>query len=181
LSLPAFIYHPDPVGTGNVAASDEECLCCGQARGYVYTGPVYAEDELDEQVCPWCIADGSAHAKFEAEFTDTEGIGGYGAWEKIPPAVVEEIAFRTPGFSGWQQEKWWTHCGDGAQFLGRIGFREASERGRELLEALTDGISFATTAERDDYLRALDSEGSPAGYAFRCRHCGKLGGYSDSD
>jgi len=24
--------------------------------------------------------------------------------------VVEEVAYRTPGFSGWQQERWWTHC-----------------------------------------------------------------------
>jgi hypothetical protein len=31
---------------------------------------VYAEAELDDQLCPWCIADGRAAAKFDAQFTD---------------------------------------------------------------------------------------------------------------
>ena len=39
----------------------------------------------------------------------------------------------------------------------------------------------ADAAERESYLRSLDHDGSPTGYAFRCLHCGKLGGYSDCD
>jgi uncharacterized protein CbrC (UPF0167 family) len=181
LSLPAFKYHPDPVGTGNVVESDEECLCCGQARGYIYTGPVYALDELDEQICPWCIADGSAHRKWNATFTDPEGVGDYGHWGQVPRAVIEEIAHRTPGFGGWQQERWWTHCGDGAEFLGVVGYREAAAYAPELLEALVCDISFPSAAERERYLHALNKDGSPTGYAFRCTKCGKLGGYSDRD
>nr|WP_237539126.1 CbrC family protein [Streptomyces sp. SID486] len=41
--LPAFPYHPDPIGTGAVVRSEAECASCGQARGYVYAGPVFAE------------------------------------------------------------------------------------------------------------------------------------------
>jgi uncharacterized protein len=185
LSLPTFKYHPDPIKTGSIEPSPVECACCGEARGYIYSGPVYAEDELDDRICPWCISDGSAHAKFGASFTDEAGVGGYpggsAQWDKVTRAVIEETAFRTPGFSGWQQEQWWTHCGDGAEFLGRIGFGEASKHGPDLLEALAPAAGFATAAERESYLRALDRDGSPTGYAFRCRHCGKLGGYSDSD
>ena len=58
--LPTFKYHPDPVATGNVVQSDTECVCCGKARGFIYAGPVYAIEEYDHCICPWCIADGSA-------------------------------------------------------------------------------------------------------------------------
>ena len=71
--LPKFKYHPDPVATGSVKATEESCICCGRARGFIYVGSAYAEDELDEQICPWCIADGSAHSRFDASFTDEAG------------------------------------------------------------------------------------------------------------
>src|SRR3954464_15575951 len=166
--LPIFKYHPDPLKTGSIKPSSAECVCCGKSRGYIYTGPVYAIEEYDESICPWCIADGSAHARFAASFHDEPGVGGGGAWDEVPEEVVEEIAFRTPGFSGWQQEQWWTHCGDGAAFLGRVGYDDASRYGAELLDALAEGPSFADAAERESYLRSLDHDGSPTGYAFRC-------------
>jgi organic radical activating enzyme len=36
----------------------------------MFTG--YSEEELDDSLCPWCLADGSAHRKFDATFFDTE-------------------------------------------------------------------------------------------------------------
>ena len=61
--LPVFLYHPDPIATGSIQPSATPCKVCGQARGYIYTGPVYTEirNRLDDAICPWCIADGSAH------------------------------------------------------------------------------------------------------------------------
>lgn len=173
MTLPKFTYHPDPIATGSIVASEETCLCCGQARGYIYKGPIYSTRDPDYYLCPWCIADGSAHRKFNAEFTD---IGGYGKWEKVNSAIRDEVAQRTPGFSGWQQEMWWTHCGDAAEFLGPMGYEEAVALGPELLEAFNCGY---TSPYREEYLRALDRDHGPTGYAFRCRHCGALGGYSD--
>jgi uncharacterized protein len=114
VELPRFTYHPDPRATGFVVESDAICLACGAARGYIYTGPVFAVEELVEAICPWCIADGTAAERFDAEFTD---VGSY-VPEDVPPEVLEEIARRTPGFSGWQQEHWLYHCGDGAAFEG---------------------------------------------------------------
>ncbi len=38
--------------------------------GVHHTGPVYAIAELSDNVCPWCIADGSAAERFAA-FSDT--------------------------------------------------------------------------------------------------------------
>jgi uncharacterized protein len=104
--LPAFKYHPDPLASGSVILSNAVCACCKKARGFIYSGPVYGPDV--DHLCPWCIADGTAHAQFGVSFTDEAGIGGYRDWDAVPQDVIETVAYRTPGFSGWQQEQWWT-------------------------------------------------------------------------
>ncbi len=38
--------------------------------------------------------------------------------------VIDEVSGRTPGFSGWQQERWLVHCGDACAFLGPAGRTE---------------------------------------------------------
>jgi uncharacterized protein len=178
MDLPRFPYHPDPIATGSVVASDAVCQACGQARGYIYTGPVYAEEDLDDAFCPWCIADGTTQARFDAEFTDVAGIGGYGAWEKVPDAVREEVAYRTPGFNGWQSERWFTHCGDAAALLAIVGRKELDTFGPEAVEAIRIESGY-TGAGWEAYYAALDRDHGPTAYIFRCRHCGLLGGYSD--
>jgi len=165
--LPEFPYHPDPRATGVVEASETVCASCGQGRGFIYTGPVYAAEELVDCLCPWCIADGSAAEKFEAEFTDV----GWGVPEDVPRRVIEEVATRTPGFSGWQQEHWLYHCGDAASFLGRVGWRELQAY-PEAIEPLRQGS--------DDDLEALSADGETTAYLFRCRHCARHLAYADS-
>jgi uncharacterized protein CbrC (UPF0167 family) len=179
--LPTFKYHPDPIATGSVVESEAICECCETARGYIYVGPVYAVEELVDCICPWCVADGSAHSKFDAHFMDADGVGGYGEWEAVPRAIAEEIAFRTPGFSGWQQERWWTHCADAAEFVGAVGSAAAKALGEQFLEHIRAQAGLEGGPRWAQYLAALDVEHGPTAYAFRCRHCGKLGGYSDSD
>lgn len=181
MSLPRFTYHPDPLATGSIIASPTVCVSCHQARGYVYTGPVYAEEEYDAQICPWCIADGSASARLDASFTDDEGIGGGGEWDDVPEAVVEEVARRTPGFSAWQQEQWWTHCGDAGQFIGRAGQGELQALGAGAIAAIQDSAGLDDGPQWDHFFGALRKDGSPTAYMFRCRHCGELGGYQDCD
>jgi len=106
LSLPAFKYHPDPIGTGSIEAGEVDCVCCGEVREYTYVGPVYASTDFDEAFCPWCISNGLAHQTYGAEFTDMAAIGDYDYTSQaaVPQQVKEEIAYRTTGFSGWQQE-----------------------------------------------------------------------------
>ena len=178
--LPTFRYHPDPIKSGSVLVSDDTCINCEQARGYMYAGPVYAEGEYEGKICPWCIADGSAHAKFSVSFTDESAIGGYGAWDSAPTDVVAEVAYRTPGFNGWQQEQWWTHCGDAAECLGPKGRRELELVGTDAIEAIRQN-SGLEGSEWDCFYRALSKNSSPTAYLFRCRHCGTIGGYADSD
>ena len=91
MTLPTFKYHPNPVESESIEESDTRCECCEKETGYIYTGPVYAEDELDECLCPWCIVSGKAHEKFDAEFTDIDGIGGGGLWEDVNDKIKEEI------------------------------------------------------------------------------------------
>ena len=177
-ALPTFRYHPDPIATGSVVASDATCRCCGRARGVIYAGPVHAEEDLDDALCPWCIADGSAAARFGAEFVDAAGVGGYGDWDAVPDAVVAELTQRTPAFSGWQEERWWTHCGDAGEFLGPAGAAELRSTWAAALPALQADVGY-TGPEWDEYLRALDRDRGPTAYVFRCRRCGLLGGYSD--
>ena len=175
--LPRFTYHPDPVGTGSIEPSAAECRCCGQARGYIYTGPVYAEEELDRAFCPWCIADGSAAERFGAEFTDPAGVAS-GLWVPVPDEVVDEVCHRTPGFEGWQTERWWTHCRDAGEFLGRAGRDDLVGRWAGALEE----IRADTEVGDDDWemiFESLEVDGDATAYVFRCRHCGKLGGYAD--
>lgn len=178
MDLPNFTYHPDPLATGSVVSSEKTCGICGRARGFIYALETYGEQSVDA-ICPWCIADGPAHEKFGVEFSDWSGIGGYGEWEPVPSAVADEIAYRTPGFASWQQERWFTHCGDGALFLGAMGHAELKARGAEAMEAirLESGLS---GAEWTSYFEAMDAKFGPTAYLFRCRHCGRLGGYSDS-
>jgi uncharacterized protein CbrC (UPF0167 family) len=178
--LPLFKYHPDPVSTGSIIKSDAVCECCGQSRGFIYTGPIYAEDEID-CICPWCIADGRAHQELEASFADECGIGGGGAWCDVTSEIIEEVAYRTPGFSGWQPEQWWTHCDDAAQFLGRAGKEELLALGPDAVLAIQDSTGLPDGAEWDSFFSALDKDGSPTAYIFRCWTCGALGGYQDCD
>lgn len=109
--LPEFPYHPDPVATGVVVPSDATCLCCERKRGHIYTGPVYAAEDLTGHLCPWCIADGSAAERFDAHFT-----GGTSLGDDVPLKVFAAVDSRTPGFEAWQEPQWFFHCGDGAAF-----------------------------------------------------------------
>ena len=155
--LPTFRYHPDPVATGSFEVARGPCPYCGVDRTYVYNGPVYAIVEPDPP-CPRCIADGSFAARFDAEFTDAAPLANLDA------DVIDEVTRRTPGYSGWQQEQWMTHCDDAAAFLGPVGYRELLGH-PQALEQLTLDMG-------DDDVQRMSRGGSPTGYLFRCRHCG---------
>jgi uncharacterized protein CbrC (UPF0167 family) len=144
-------YHPDPTSTGSVTASDNECVGCGQIRGYIYVGPAYATANLSESICPWCISDGTAHQKFKAMFLDDAGVGGYNQWDAVPKEVVAEVVHRTPGFSGWQQEQWWTHCGDAAEFLGVAGYEELQQHGEESCTSFVSNSATTPTFEAQNW------------------------------
>jgi len=175
--LPVFKYHPDPVRSGSVRESQDKCKACGKARGYIYTGPVYSEDELNDAFCPWCIADGSAHEKFDAEFVDCEAFPG-----DVPQEVMEEIMFRTPGFNAWQSEQWFTCCGQAMAFAEPAGIKDIRQRYYELegtlMTYIVQEMEISGGAARR-MLESLDRDAGPTAYVFQCLGCGVNRAYID--
>ncbi len=177
MDLPVFRYHPDPIASGSVIESDEGCDCCGARRGFIYRSSVYWQGDTKPALCPWCIADGSAHRKFDASFNDTSNLA-----DDVVPEIADEVAHRTPGFNTWQQELWLSCCGDAAAFLEAVGYAEIREKYPELQGTLTK--YFIEEFRMDDdrarrLLQKLNIEYGPTAYVFACLHCGARQAYVD--
>jgi uncharacterized protein CbrC (UPF0167 family) len=165
-TLPTFRYHPDPIATGSIEESPNECLSCGQARGYIYTGSVYAEDDFENDICPWCIADGSAAEQFEATFSD-----GYSLTEAdVSDEIVEEVTKRTPGFECWQSEVWLTCCDDACEFHGDATKSDLQAVDEDDLEDMLAEWDLSMS-EWKQLVKSYQPKGDPAVYKFVCRHC----------
>lgn len=167
--LPDFKYHPDPIGTGSIEKSENECLCCGVKRGYIYTASVYSVLDLDDSICPWCIADGSAAKKFDASFTDDANLFNAG----IPTAIILEVTSRTPGYISWQSEYWESHCEDACEFHGDASKDDIKELDSEAISRLSDNLGLDESDWKSFY-KQYSTGGDPAIYKFKCRHCHKL-------
>ena len=178
--LPVFRYHPDPIGSGSIKASGNVCVACGLARGFVLAGQPYGIGEYLDCICPWCIADGSAHEKLSVEFSDAAFVGAWGLCETVPETVIEEVTYRTPGFESWQGDKWFTHCGDAAAFIGVVGYKELLRAGTDAIEAVRQDSGFSRE-EWSRFVTIIDKNGSPTAYLFQCLHCGQYGGFYDRD
>lgn len=167
--LPPFRYHPDPIASGSVEPSKRQCRCCGKKRGCIYTGPAYCEEDLEDALCPWCIASGAAHEKFGAEFVDLASLD-------LPEKAAQEIAQRTPGFSTWQGEAWPVCCGDATAFLSAAGFAQVRTVMRELepeiLKYLSAELTIPSNAA-EEVFQTLSREQGPTLYVFRCLSCEK--------
>ena len=175
MDLPVFKYHPDPIGTGAIEKTEDECECCGKPRGYKAASTIYAIDDI-ETICPWCIADGSAAEKYDGEFSDSHPLLSDG----IDPEIVREVCERTPSFVSWQQERWLSHCNDACEFHG--------DAVKTDLEALAgDNLKEFLAAEyiKEEYwpdiVAGYEKGGHIAIYKFRCRSCGQSRFYADRD
>ena len=164
--LPTFAYHPEPLKTGSVKESPAQCTCCGQASGYIYVASIYSRLRSKIQICPWCIADGSAAAKYQAAFSDSHPL----LHAEVPQSVVEEVTTRTPGYNSWQQESWLVHCGDACEFHG-----DASREDLEQMPAESKASIFKLFGLTEQRWASITQHyipgGDPAIYRFVCRHC----------
>lgn len=168
VNLPIFKYHPDPLSTGSIIQSDAKCSVCGESKGYIYTSTVYCVADLENEICPWCLADGSAAQKFDAAFCDDTPLVEAG----LAASIIQEVTTRTPGYDTWQQDVWLAHCADACAFLG-----DASKEDVRTIAA--EGLPFVGGEWIDQKtMRAIAQnyhpKGSPAFYKFKCLHCGKL-------
>lgn len=176
---PTFRYHPDPVASGSATPSDRPCEVCGHPAGIAYHGPIYGRQV--EVLCLRCIADGAAATALAeggglAEFTDV----GWGVPDDVPLSVLDAVSHRTPGFVGWQQERWMYHCGDAAAYLGRAGHARLREHPEALEMVLHENDEFGWTPDRSrEYAEALREDGDAVAYLFRCVHCQRYLAYTD--
>ena len=171
MTLPTFKYHPDPVASGSIVASEAECRRCRQNRGYIYVGPVYSETDLEDGLCPWCIADGSAHQAFGATFVDGEAFA-----PELAESAVAEITQRTPGYDAWQSEEWPACCNDATAFQAPAGIAEIRKSYRELESAVLSHIVYnmgISGGAATRLLQSLNRDTGPTAYLFRCQACGE--------
>ena len=115
--LPTFLHHRDPIASGSVIRSEEVCDCCRTARGVVYSGSTYCL--ADPTLCPWCIADGSAHEKFDAYFFDADFVDENFERIEVSEQARQEVLNRTIGFATFNPIGWWVHCGEPAEYVRR--------------------------------------------------------------
>jgi uncharacterized protein CbrC (UPF0167 family) len=165
--LPHFRYHPDPLASGVIAESSETCRCCGHKRGYIYSGPVYAKEELRATLCPWCIADGSAAARFDALFADDHPLARAG----LSDDIIGEVTRRTPGYFSWQQDEWLIHCGDACAFDGEATAADLAAVSMQTKQECQSHYNL-TDDDWDDLTRGYEVGGEVGFYRFTCRHCG---------
>ncbi|MCK7633214.1 MULTISPECIES: CbrC family protein [unclassified Shewanella] len=175
MELPKFKYHPNPINTGSIVKSGEVCKCCNKKRGFIYKGSMYTRHR-PEYICPWCIANGEAREKFEIEFSS------------IMPAVIdpknpisincpdsafEELLYRTPGFSSYQEIEWPNHCEDFCVFHGVATIGDIQKISKEEEERL-----YKTTWMDEGELRSCQN-GNPEEelhyfFKFVCLKCGEI-------
>lgn len=168
-TLPHFRYHPNPLATEafQVAEHDVICDCCQKPTKIYYDGPFYAVEDID-YLCPDCIANGQAAKKFDGQSQDNLSLED----DVNDPAKLDELIHRTPGYNGWQQETWRSHCHDYCAFVGYVGYQELRQMGI-LEEVLDDFIRDQFGITSTEQLKDLQNGGSLQGYLFRCLHCGK--------
>ena len=169
MELPSFKYHIDPEGNGVFEESDTVCECCNKQRGYIYTGSVYAIEELDECICPWCIANGSAATKFDAEFSDSHPLLSAG----ISKEITNEVTQRNPGYFSWQQECWLSHCNDACEFHGDASEEDVKDASQETKEQWFSDYG----GDEKFWQQVTDGyhpNGDVAFYKFKCRHCNQI-------
>lgn len=116
--LPYFPYHRDPVASKSVRESDEPCECCGKARGIMYNGSIYSKKEPDN-ICPWCIADGSAARKYNGDFFDAAFVDEDFNNVEVAQKYYTEIFGKTIGFATYNPIGWWVHCDQPAEYVTR--------------------------------------------------------------
>ena len=165
-----FKYHPNIYTDEILVHGEGVCQCCGRTVSE-YVESVYTSADVD-CICLSCIHDGSAAAKFNAEFVQY-------AEPVSDPQKRDELFKRTPGYMSWQGENWLACCDDYCAYLGPVGIEELEKLGikDEVLKDYAEQVPSYPLDVVNEYLRR---DGDLTGYLFRCLHCGKYRMYVDA-
>lgn len=163
--LPTFKYNPHALELGIIKKETTHCPACQQKRDYVYTSHFYTEEEI-LGLCPWCIKSGFASERYGGSFQDS-----YSCEKVDKDEYLTELCHRTPGYNGWQQEVWLSHCGDFCAFEGYVGWAEVKHLQAELQPDLVKIMQNYRLAQAE-LASSLINGGRFQGYLFQCLHCG---------
>lgn len=173
--LPKFKYFPRPLENGCIIHKEEICECCYLPRRYMYVGPIYCEDEIEE-VCPWCIANGMAAAKWSASFNSVYNDVPNG----VPKHVLDIIVERTPGYETWQENHWLYSETDALIFIGEVsGAKLISEGNHDKIQACMNALNEWKFDWTIEHLKEVVIGGQPAIYLFQDDRTGKHRAYAD--
>lgn len=166
LEFPKFKYHLDPIKSKVFIKGESICPVCNRINEYRYDLAFYAIEEV-EDICPWCIADGSAAKKYDGMFNDDTGCENVSNKE-----YLFELLYRTPSYAALQTEQWLSHCDDYCMFIEYVGWKEI----KDIVDELKDDIERIKAKYRmsqEEFEKWLINDGSFQGYLFRCVNCGK--------
>ncbi|MGI4870250.1 MAG: CbrC family protein [Janthinobacterium lividum] len=171
--LPTFFYNPNAYKIGIIQPENIVCKCCGAARNFSYKAGLYSRHRREEThpLCPWCIADGRAAAKFNGSFVgyfDNVDPDPSHVNQPVSAASLETVSHRTPGYIALQDLFWLTHCDEACVFLGYVGSKELLPVWEEVLPDIVAG-----EWDEDDVRNHLDQNGDMVGYLFQCPRCGQ--------
>jgi len=177
-SLPVFKYHPDPITTRSIVKKNGICPLCKRQREYFYIGryKLYKGPQNEYfQICPWCLSEGKAEEVAHCNFSSECSFDG-----NVSSKSAEEVAFRTPGFSTWQEKIWLTHCNEPCAFIGYVDRKYLEDHSIDVHEDIE------REAKKRDYipeivLSMLEDNNCYQGYLFCCVMCGKYRLFVDSD
>lgn len=166
MPLPHFRYHPDPFATGVVVARESVCPVCRKTTGYAYDGPFYSVQTI-ENLCPWCIANGSAATMFDGDFVYTNDFD-----QVLDESKTDELQHRTPGYFFGSDYFWPTHCGDYCSVQRKVNWSDIAALEEPLADDL-DQLQVEDGTDRQAKREALTGTAFWA-YLFRCLHCGRF-------
>jgi uncharacterized protein len=177
-ALPSFPLFPNPLREDILALTSDSCDICRQSRGIRYTGPRYSTETDDLNICPWCIADGSAAAR-DITFNDATIYPYLDSTPQMSPEDRAMVTGRTPGFTTWQGNHWLMHCGRACIYLGEARSGDLQDRWAAATPSLFEDEN-RSQEEIDDIVASI-GHGHCCAYIFQCQVCRVLRGYWDCD
>ena len=165
--LPTFKYHESVKMTGILVEEDIVCECCQKGSHYKMDIVLYSEEEV-EDLCPWCVADGSAAKKYNGTFIDLEGSDMIPSLEKRL-----ELTRKNPGYPSWQENVWLAHCDDYCKYVDAVDYSVIEHLEVDLkedFERLSKEFYYDTVEE---FKEALKNNHSMQIYLFECLTCKK--------
>lgn len=166
MELPRFKYNPVAYDIKVFIHEVGECSVCNEQRSIKYDGS-FSADENPEYICPWCIENGAAAAKYDGSFVDYHGIENPNGL--VPRTMLDVVSLRTPSYIAWQQEAWLSHCNEPCAFIGYAD----RERIKPLIEELKEDIEVNIGFDPELIYLHLTTDGDIVGYLFQCVNCGK--------